>query len=161
MGYSADRLFSSEYAIFDEIRKRPSMFLVENSLASISAYHSGFMTAAKLARQLIPVHLPAFDEFNDWLARRLKSRSSVPGWCRMIQERAVDNAAAVADFFQLLDEFRQRSYQLISPPDQAAPNICILSYGAELVYYVYEVRRENIWKFKFCADSWADVELRL
>ena len=68
MEYRAERLFSGEYAIFNEIRNRPSMFLVENSLASISVYHSGFMTAAKLARQLIPVHPPAFDEFNDWLA---------------------------------------------------------------------------------------------
>ena len=77
----------------DKSIKRLRSFLVGHEIGSAT-------TARELTDQL------NFHEFNDWVAKRLGYRSSVPGWCNMVLEKAGSDEKAYEMFFELLEEFK-------------------------------------------------------
>ncbi|HCN77458.1 MAG TPA: hypothetical protein DIT13_09735 [Verrucomicrobiales bacterium] len=89
------------------IQQRPEMFLGRPSISALWNFLNGWCLACTkhgLADEALS--LPA--DFHEWVAYRLRFHESTTGWCRMILERALDEAEGLKMFFQLKDDHRTR-----------------------------------------------------
>lgn len=95
------------YETIDRIRHRPAMYLGLYSLTRLQAFLNGCMyAAAECGAEL--VEQPEFGGFHDWVAMYYGRFESTAGWCNIIlQEAGGDEAAALARFFELVDEYRR------------------------------------------------------
>lgn len=106
----------SIYNIIDSIRKRPGMYLGDNSITSLRHYLDGYQAAerefgAKRTGELFP--LP-FHYMHDYTSYRLKNPRSSMGWTlEILRSCDGDEEAALWKFFELYDGFvrvRMRRY---------------------------------------------------
>jgi hypothetical protein len=90
----------------ERIRERPPLFLGDRTITGLWHFLHGY----SFARQELgagPSNLLPQD-FHDWVAYRLHLRESTSGWRNMILSQAVDEKAALEQFWELLDERHAR-----------------------------------------------------
>jgi hypothetical protein len=99
---------SNLFELLEKINQRPGLYI---GTASVTALRH-FLVGYKFARQemgLLPTEeeLDFHQEFQPWLQRHLYVRT-VNSWDKIILIKCIDEKAAFALFFQLLEEFRRR-----------------------------------------------------
>ncbi len=57
---------------------------------------------------------PDFNDFHDWVAKKLNYDESTSGWAYMIEDQRKDKEEALWLFFELLDEFREINHATIA-----------------------------------------------
>ncbi|MGD1918707.1 MAG: hypothetical protein ACFCAD_07340 [Pleurocapsa sp.] len=95
--------------ILERLRKYPALYTGDNTLKSIEAFLAGYWFATD--RYEISTHddLLISNEFHSWVAYRLHFSSSHCGWCNLIYERTNSEKEAVNKFFELYEEFVNRT----------------------------------------------------
>ncbi len=96
----------SVYDLLDVIRKKPGLFIGEASITALRAYIDGFLAGLRGIGQRLGDEEPQFDGFFDWIAARYGFEESTIGWKAILLQAAGREDAALARFFEELDEFR-------------------------------------------------------
>jgi len=173
------------YDMIDRIRRRPGVYIYEPSLRLLRAFINGYQFAVFDNNVPLEAEEPPFWAFHDWVAKKFHRDNSGKGWCRIICEEAGSDAAAQDLFFQLLDEFRQRTpetiYRIQLPPDFTPPGrghrwmvvdgreipgeppaeIRLVKYRDDETYWLYYIERNGgrmDYHFSTCEQSMARVE---
>jgi hypothetical protein len=97
---------SGFYELLEAIRRRPGMYLGQKSLRDFAAWLQGYFygkSEAGLPDTEAEVEFRDFDEF----VQEKYQWHDVGGWAAKIQYYHRDDAAALDEFFKLLDEFRE------------------------------------------------------
>lgn len=97
--------------LLDKIRPRPGMYIGHHSPTHLHSFLSGFSCASNYKSS--NTEQPNFDDFNDWVAKRLNYYASTSGWAYMIEDQREDKEEALWLFFELLDEFRGTMHELL------------------------------------------------
>jgi hypothetical protein len=96
----------SIYDMLEEMRERPAMYIGSHSIVLMRAFLDGYKFAA-CRNDMVEDSHPEFSEFHDWVARRFGWNESTAGWANIIlQETGNDEAAALDQFYLLIDEFK-------------------------------------------------------
>lgn len=98
--------------LLDVIREKPAMYLGTRSLSALSHFLAGYGFALHVHEIPSSHHLPG--DFHDWVAYRLHFFESTSGYKNMILKRIPDESAALARFFELLDEYRVRQPRIVA-----------------------------------------------
>lgn len=99
-----ERANMSFYALLDEIRKRPGLYLGSNSFRNLDPWLQGYFYGKAQVSEpdSEEIEFRGFDDFvqekYDW--------HDVGGWAAKIQYYHCDDASALEEFFRLLDEFK-------------------------------------------------------
>lgn len=159
MQYHRKNLLCHEYALFDAIRQRPSMFLLRESVECLFAYYSGFHTAVQLTNYSMPATPPTFAEFSDWLARKAGGEPTAKGWALTIKAEAQTEDVAFQHFFTRLAEFRARSWEEVSLSSgiEMPPSYKVVRYADHPAYYLFRVSQQNHWQFIRSADCLSEI----
>lgn len=96
----------SVYELLDVIRKKPGLFIGEASITALRAYIDGFLAGLRAIGQRLGDEEPPFGDFFDWIAARYGFEESTIGWKAILLQAAGREDAALARFFEELDEFR-------------------------------------------------------
>jgi len=95
----------SIYDLLAHIHRRPGMYIVEPSIYRLQAFLTGYDAALGYVGLILQDEI-GFHRFHDWVARRLGFFESTSGWADMIRAKSADDKEAFAQFFVLLEEFR-------------------------------------------------------
>lgn len=87
------------------------MYIGYHSPTHLHSFLSGFSFATNF--QSSEIEQPNFNDFHDWIAKRLNYYESTSGWAHMIEDQREDKEEALWLFFELLDEFRGISHEVI------------------------------------------------
>ena len=98
--------------LLDIIRERPAMYLGEHTLTGLWHFLQGFHAAAHIYGMSAASQLPR--DLHDWVAYRLHYYSSTSGWRNTILKEVPDEPAALARFYELLDEYRARKRRVVA-----------------------------------------------
>jgi len=99
--------------LLPEIRKRPGMFISEASVIRLYDFINGY-NSALITHELDEEDL--FDHslsFHDWVALRTHFYESTSGWANMLNDYCKDEEKAFYMFFEMLEEYRNRSIKTI------------------------------------------------
>lgn len=114
----------SFYEVLSEMGHRPQMYAFTN-LAELRTFVEGYEFA--LRRHGLPAEIPPFNQFAEWLVRRLGRGSRTQGWWELIQTENEIQAESTAlhRFGQLIDEFALRVPSIVADasldPQRHAP----------------------------------------
>jgi hypothetical protein len=103
LGESVNPPFSDLHGMLQEVRKRPSMWVPDKSLADLETMVDGYSNAL-LAHGIEEIGSRFNVRFRDYLWTRFQWSMSI-GWARAILARSRDADEAFDRFFVLLDEF--------------------------------------------------------
>lgn len=95
--------------LLDKIRPRPGMYIGYHSPTHLHSFLCGFSLATNFESS--STEEPCFDDFHDWVAKRLNYPESTSGWAYMIEDQREDKEEALWLFFELLDEFRNIKHE--------------------------------------------------
>jgi hypothetical protein len=95
------------YQLFDEIRRRPGMYLdgdksLKRLRSFVVGYHSGACSCGGQLKGGADL-----EKFDKWIADRLGFEGSTMGYCNMIISKAGSDEKAYEMFFDLLDLYRK------------------------------------------------------
>jgi hypothetical protein len=96
------------YDLLEKIRKRPSMYLGQPSIGHLRACLSGYILARRELEVAQTDQELRFIEFQDWLRQKFQVTSG-QSWDKIILFYCEDERGALDQFFQLWDEFCERS----------------------------------------------------
>lgn len=101
-----------EMTVLDVIKLRPAMYLGRHSLTALHDFLIGY----EFGRHETGVEKPRIIPigFLDWVAYRLQVDRSTMGYLPMILERIPDEAKALQNFFDLLEELPKRVPKLVA-----------------------------------------------
>ena len=104
------------YKMLDVIRQRPGLYLGTPSLTKLWDFLQGYRSA--LINNDIPYRQVGFWNiiiFDTWIRNQLELPYNSQGWANnILQHCNGDEAKALANFFELLDEFRQQEQEDVS-----------------------------------------------
>mgnify|MGYP006234092637 CR=1 FL=1 len=92
------------YNLLDEIRRRPGLYIGNESPNNLKSFLDGYLWGK--GHNSIEESSPNFNDFHDWVAKKLGYYESTSGWANMIEDQREDKQEALYLFFELLDEFR-------------------------------------------------------
>lgn len=98
------------FELLDKIRRRPGMYIGYHSPTHVHSFLSGYSIGTIVKSEKI--EQPDFNEFHDWIAKRLHYSESTSGWAYMIEDQCEDKEEALWLFFELLDEFRGIKHEI-------------------------------------------------
>jgi hypothetical protein len=99
--------------LLEDMRPRPYLYIGKKSLTALWHFLLGFDMA--LATYQIGGEENCFPgDFHDWVAYRLHFKYSTAGWRNMILERIPDEEAALEKFFELFDDYKNRTAQVVA-----------------------------------------------
>lgn len=93
------------YELLEAIRKRPSMYLGHKSLAAFASWYEGYRYAKLESHGADSPEMAEFQAFDEFVCNKYDWHD-VGGWSAKIAYYNRDDAAALDEFFKLLDEFR-------------------------------------------------------
>lgn len=100
---------SIEAMIF-EVKRRPTLYLTDDSINSLNSFLTGWMT--RDVNTIIDLDI--INQFQIWIQNKYNQDGGEKGWCSIILFYSVNGHTALKRFFELFDDFiSQRS---ISPP---------------------------------------------
>ncbi len=95
------------YDLFDVLRRKPGLFIGGPSITALRSFVDGFCTGLYSVGLRLGDEAPSFGDFHDWIAARHDLAESTMGWKNiLLQAAAGQEDAALARFFEELDEFR-------------------------------------------------------
>lgn len=98
----------SIFGLLEKISQKPGLYLGSSSVTALRHFLVGY----KFARQEMGItptemELDFYQDFQPWLQRYFHIQT-VNAWDKILLFKYVDEETAFSNFFQLLDEFRQR-----------------------------------------------------
>ena len=96
----------SFYELLDEIRRRPTLYFGRKSLRDFYAFLNGYHCGRSFAGATPSVEEEEFGQFDLFVQRKYRWYDC-GGWAAKIAYYHWDDAAALDEFFKLLDEFRE------------------------------------------------------
>lgn len=102
----------TKYELLDKIRRRIGMYIGAASPTHLQSFLSGYYLANRMERN--KTEEPNFQDFHDWVAKKLGYAESTSGWANMIEDQRVDKEEALFLFFELLDEFKGIKHKQIA-----------------------------------------------
>jgi hypothetical protein len=93
------------YALLDEIRKRPGLYLGQKSFQNLAPWLQGYFVGKEQAGAFVTEEELEFRDFDDFVQEKYDWHD-VGGWAAKIQYHHRDDASAFEEFFRLLDEFK-------------------------------------------------------
>ena len=99
----------------EQVRRRPGLYFGTKSLTAFFYHYQGYSWACSQHRidaHCFDLRIP--DDFNDWVAYRTRYGSMPSCWLTMILEATASEDEAFDRFFELLDEYPQRTPHLIA-----------------------------------------------
>jgi len=93
------------FDLIDEIKQRPSMFIPDKSIESLSNLLFGYLTCLKI-HYIIEKNVPDFNYFSDWLKQEF-DWNLVYGWAYAIKKNCTDSEDPLTRFFSLVKVFLQ------------------------------------------------------
>ena len=94
------------------------MYIGYHSPTHLHSFLSGFSFGKEF--KLDENEQPNFDEFHDWVAKKLNYNESTSGWAYMIEDQTEDKEEALWLFFELLDEFRDITHKSLKSVEYSA-----------------------------------------
>jgi hypothetical protein len=91
------------------------MYFGSKSLTAFYHFLGGYQAACgihQIVDDRLGLAIPA--DFHDWVAYRTHFRESTSGWCNMIVETTDSEERAFDRFFELLEEYSQRTPKLVA-----------------------------------------------
>ncbi len=93
------------YAMLDEIRKRPGLYLGGNSFQRLDPWLQGYFYGKGESGAAATEEELEFRDFGEFVQKKYRWHD-VGGWAAKIQYYCQDDASALTEFFRLLDEFK-------------------------------------------------------
>lgn len=93
------------YAVLDEIRKRPGLYLGQTSFQRLDPWLQGYSYGKEQAGASASEEETEFRDFDEFVQKKYKWHDG-GGWAAKIQYYHRDDTSAFAEFFRLLDEFK-------------------------------------------------------
>lgn len=94
------RNFSLKDIIYG-IRKRPSLYLGDECISSLSSFITGWTIGAGLS----PKEQDMLNNFQKWIEQRYRIKDGTYGWVSIILFNSANDHTALQHFFELFDEF--------------------------------------------------------
>jgi hypothetical protein len=94
------------YDLLGKIRKRPAMYLGQNSIFSLQAFLDGYYFARRELGIALTEQEQEFQTFLQWVRARFQVETGQL-WSSIVRFHAEDDRAAVIRFFELWDEFQR------------------------------------------------------
>jgi hypothetical protein len=99
------------YEVLSDMGHRPYVYSL-STLEELGAFVDGYRFA--LRQHSLPTESPPFQQFAEWLVRRLGRGSTSSGWLALAKHDGQDDAAAIQQFGALIDEFARRIPRVIA-----------------------------------------------
>lgn len=95
----------SDLIVSESFRKRPGMYIGENSISLLKAFLDGIAYAIDV-NKIDPKEDLNLEGFNDWVAKKYNYFESTAGWKNIIlNENNQDEEKSLKEFFKLYDQF--------------------------------------------------------
>lgn len=95
---------SSLFDVLNKIRKRPAMYLGQNSIFSLQAFLDGYYYARREIKTPLTDEEKYFQAFLIWIRERFEVKGGQL-WASILRFQSADEGAAVKLFFDLLDDY--------------------------------------------------------
>jgi len=95
------------YDFFEEVKKRPPMYLCRVSIFDLHSCYTGYHIARRLLKLPISKQEKDFEEFTPWLQKKFGIQAN-RSWAIIIFFHSYDERDAITEFFELLEEFKNR-----------------------------------------------------
>ncbi len=101
------------YSILSHIEKRPKMYFREVNTLALESFISGFHAGHECNSKHEECGVCEFHQFHDWVKCRLHSDKTGLSWRDLLLEH-YDDEIAFKKFFELVDEFKNRNFEIIA-----------------------------------------------
>ena len=104
----------STTALWEQIRKKPGLYLGECSITALYHAITGYNWALGTHHIENDDTLRLPEDFHEWVAYRLHFYESTSGWKNMLLKICENEEAAFQRFFELLDEHQTRNAHVVA-----------------------------------------------
>lgn len=110
---------SDLYDLCKQIEKKPAMYVGGQSIFLLEAFINGYLWArSELDIPSTERENDFFENFHNWLEKRLDARTSTKSWSSIILFRSFSEKHALENFFSLLEEFTNRNEKYESTKEE-------------------------------------------
>jgi hypothetical protein len=93
------------YDVLQPIRHRPALYIGQNSIFSLQAFLDGYYFARRDLNIALTDQEEEFQAFLQWIRQKFDVETGQL-WASIVLSHSIDERDAVAQFFQLFDEFK-------------------------------------------------------
>jgi hypothetical protein len=93
------------YDVLQTIRQRPALYIGQNSIFSLQAFLDGYYFARRDLNIALTDQEEEFQTFLQWIRQKFNVETGQL-WTSLVLSHSIDERDAVAQFFQLFDEFK-------------------------------------------------------
>lgn len=97
----------SFYELIQKIKQRPALYLNKRSLSQLQTFLDGYTFALRQVNIPVSEQEREFEHFQEWIEKKY-NQPCTQHWSKIILFYAEDEAEALAQFFELFEEFTQQ-----------------------------------------------------
>ncbi len=96
------------YELITKIKKRPALYLGNNSISHLQVFLDGYTFARRELKVPISNEEADFEDFQEWVEQKF-NLPDTQSWAKIILFYSADERDALKRFFELFDEFVKRN----------------------------------------------------